>query len=160
MDALFSWLPCGTNAHLLIGQMSYILDPPPGLRCPVEAIRGRSPRRSRRRKKEISGMKRTRLVLFATAIATTLMAVSTLPAAAQGFGPSVFCNGRTFDGCTDSYHPSYSEESFSYEGTIGDVAGCTKQRTAEAFPYCVFVGHEPSEARDVYLCGPEPEQGL
>jgi hypothetical protein len=104
-------------------------------------------------------MKRTRLVLFASVVTTTLIVALALPAAAQGFGPSVFCNGGTFDGCTDGYRPGSSEESFGCEGTVGDVAGCTKQSTTETFPYCVFVGHEPSEDRDVYLCGPEPEYG-
>ncbi len=102
-------------------------------------------------------MKHARSVPFASVIATALMVVSALPAAAQGFEPSIFCDGGTFDGCTNSYYLGASEEAFGCEGTIGDVAYCTKHRTAETFPYCVFVGHEPSEDRDVYLCGPEPE---
>jgi hypothetical protein len=101
-------------------------------------------------------MKGIRLVLIASVIVMTLVA-SALPAAAQGFGPSIFCNGGTFEECTDNYYLSSSEEFFGCEGTVGDIASCTNQRTAETSLYCVFMGHEPSEDRDVYLCGPAPE---
>jgi hypothetical protein len=82
---------------------------------------------------------------------------SALPAAAQGFGPSIFCNDGTFEGCTETYYLTSSEEFFGCEGTVDDIASCTNQTTAETSPYCVFMGYEPSEDRDVYLCGPAPE---
>lgn len=101
-------------------------------------------------------MKRIRVVLVASVVGMTLVAYA-LPAAAQGLGPSVFCKGGTFDECTDSYYLISSEEFFDCEGIVGDVASCTNQRTAETSPYCVFIGYEPGEDRDVYLCGPAPE---
>ena len=80
----------------------------------------------------------------------------TPPAAAQGFGPMVFCDGGTFNDCTENVHLGSSQEPFSCGGTVRDVSGCTDQRTGEASPYCVFIGHEPTEDRDIYLCGPAP----
>lgn len=101
-------------------------------------------------------MRCIRSVPAVVAVVAAMLVASALPAAAQGFGPTVFCKEGTFDECTDNVHLGLSEGFFSCEGTIREAAGCTNQGTAEIFSYCVFAGHEPTEARDLYLCGPSP----
>lgn len=101
-------------------------------------------------------LRRIGLVLTIAVVMVAMLMVTALPAAAQGFGPSVACDAGTFNGCTDSVFPGSSKESFTCEGKVGDTASCTNQRTSKTSPYCVFLGHEPSEDRDLYLCGPEP----
>ena len=90
-------------------------------------------------------------------VVTVAMLIATaLPATAQGLGPAIACDAGTFNNCTDSVSLSSSKESFACEGKVRDTASCTNQRTSETSHYCVFMGHEPTEDRDMYLCGPEP----
>src|SRR5215212_2343409 len=44
-----------------------------------------------------------------------------------------------------------SKESFACKGKTRDAISCTNWRTSEASPYCVYMGNEPSEDRDLYL---------
>ena len=97
------------------------------------------------------------LIFRVCVVMVAMLIASALPAAAQGFGPSIFCDGGTFNGCTDGFRLDSSRASFTCEAAARDVASCTNERTAETFPYCVLLGHEPNEDRDVYLCGPKPE---
>ena len=101
-------------------------------------------------------MKRIRLVLTISGVVVAMLMATALPAAAQGFGPSVACDAGSFSNCTDSAFLNLSKESFTCEGSVRGTAGCTNQRTSEVSPYCVFLGHEPTQDRDLYLCGPQP----
>lgn len=101
-------------------------------------------------------MRCIRSIAAVAVVVAAMLVASALPAAAQGFGPTVFCKEGTFDGCTDNVRLDLSEGFFSCEGTIREAASCANQGTAETFSYCPFVGHEPTEARDIYLCGPPP----
>jgi hypothetical protein len=100
-------------------------------------------------------LRRIRLVLTISLIVVVLITTA-LPAAAQGLGPAVFCDEGTFERCTESARLNSSQESFICEGLGRDAASCTNRRTGETSPYCVFMGHESSEGRDAYLCGPRP----
>ena len=101
-------------------------------------------------------LRRTRLVLaISIAMAVTSIALA-LPVGAQGLGPSVACDAGTFDNCTDSAVLGSSKETFACEGSERGTATCTNRRSSETYPYCVFLGHEPAEGRDMYLCGPDP----
>jgi hypothetical protein len=86
-----------------------------------------------------------------------ILSVYTLPAAADDFGPAFFCDAQAFTNCTDTSDPALAEDTFSCEGTVGDVASCTNQITGESAPYCVFMGEDMGEGgltnRDAYLCG-------
>ena len=44
-----------------------------------------------------------------------------------------------------------SKESFACIDKTRDAFSCTNWRTSEASPYCVYMGNEPSEDRDLYL---------
>lgn len=99
-------------------------------------------------------MRGIRSVPAVAVVVAAMLVASALPAAAQGFGPTVLCKEGTFDECTDNIYLGEAKVFFSCEGTIGEVASCANQ--GETFSYCVFVGHEPTEARDLYLCGPSP----
>ncbi len=99
-----------------------------------------------------------RVLLVALALLLVL-ATSALPAAAHGGGPLFYCDAGTLNHCTDTSDPALSGDFFECEGTAGDVASCTSQRTDELSPYCVFLGHVSGTDRDSYLCGPEPTQG-
>jgi hypothetical protein len=102
-------------------------------------------------------LRRVRLILGLSVAMAAMVATTALPTAAQGFGPSVSCNAGTLEECTESAFLDSSKESFACEGKTRDAAiSCTNRRAAETFPYCVYMGHEPSEDRDLYLCGPEP----
>jgi hypothetical protein len=102
-----------------------------------------------------------RVLLVTLALVLTL-AVSALPAAADGFGPAFFCDAQAFSNCTDTSNPALAEDVFSCEGTVRDIADCTNQTTGESAPYCVFMGEDMAEGvstnRDAYLCGGAPER--
>ena len=87
-----------------------------------------------------------------------ILAASTLPATADGFGPAFFCDAQAFSNCTDTSDPALAEDTFSCEGTVRNVASCTNLLTGESAPYCVFMGEDMAEGastnRDAYLCGP------
>jgi hypothetical protein len=99
--------------------------------------------------------------LLVTLALVLTLAVSALPAAADGFGPAFFCDAQAFSNCTDTSNPALAEDVFSCEGTVRDIAGCTNQITGESAPYCVFMGEDMaggvSTNRDAYLCG-SPER--
>ncbi len=86
-----------------------------------------------------------------------ILSAYALPAAADDFGPAFFCDAQAFSNCTDTSDPAFAEDTFSCEGTVGDVARCTNQTTGESAPYCVFMGEDMGEERptnrDAYLCG-------
>ena len=98
-----------------------------------------------------------RRVLLGALVLTLMLATSALPAAAHDFGPAFFCDAGTLNNCTDTSDPTLAEDTFSCEGTVGDVANCINQRTAESSPYCLFMGEESSKNRDAYMCGPAPD---
>ncbi len=98
----------------------------------------------------------TLLIFRVCVVMVAMLIASALPAAAQGLGPSIFCDAGTFSECTDSLRLDSSRASFACEAAVRDAASCTNERTAETFPYCVLLGHEPGADRDVYLCGPDP----
>jgi hypothetical protein len=106
-------------------------------------------------------MKSSMRVLLVTLALLLTLAVSTLPAAADGFGPAFFCDAQAFSNCTDTSNPALAEDVFSCEGTVRDIAGCTNQINGESAPYCVFMGEDMaggvSTNRDAYLCG-SPER--
>ena len=101
-------------------------------------------------------MRRVRLILGLSVVMVAMVVTTALPTAAQGFGPSVSCNAGTLEKCTESAFLDSSKESFTCEGMTRDAISCTNRSTSETFPYCVYMGHEPSKERDLYLCGPEP----
>jgi hypothetical protein len=106
-------------------------------------------------------MKSSMRVLLVTLALLLTLAVSALPAAADGFGPAFFCDAQAFSNCTDTSNPALAEDVFSCEGTVRDIAGCTNLITGESAPYCVFMGEDMaggvSTNRDAYLCG-SPER--
>ena len=106
-------------------------------------------------------MKSSMRVLLVTLALLLTLAVSALPAAADGYGPAFFCDAQAFSNCTDTSNPALAEDVFSCEGTVRDMAGCTNQTTGESAPYCVFMGEDMaggvSTNRDAYLCG-SPER--
>jgi hypothetical protein len=108
--------------------------------------------------KEIANMGRIKSVFAVAAVTVALLAVSSLPAVADAFGPAFFCDGQAFTNCTDTSNPALAEDSFSCEGTPRDVVSCTNQITGESAPYCVFMGEDTGDQgstnRDAYLCGP------
>src|SRR5829696_3460485 len=69
-----------------------------------------------------------------------------------------FCDAQSFSNCTDTSAPALAEDTFSCEGTVRDVGGCTNLLTGESAPYCVFMGEDMAEGakpnRDAYLRGP------
>src|ERR671917_2489691 len=95
--------------------------------------------------------------LLGALVLMLILAASALPAAAEAFGPAFFCDAQAFSNCTDTSDPALAEDTFSCEGTVGDVASCTNQITGESAPYCVFMGEDMGEGgptnRDAYLCG-------
>jgi hypothetical protein len=99
----------------------------------------------------------TRRTLLGALVLMLILSVYTLPAAADDFGPAFFCDAQAFTNCTDTSDPALAEDTFSCEGTVGDVASCTNQITGESAPYCVFMGEDMGEGgptnRDAYLCG-------
>lgn len=105
-------------------------------------------------------MRRVRLILGLSVVMAAMVIITALPTAAQSaaqdFGPSVSCNAGTLEKCTESAFLDSSKESFTCEGKTRDAISCTNRRTSETSPYCVYIGHEPSKDRDLYLCGPEP----
>jgi hypothetical protein len=106
-------------------------------------------------------MKSSMRVLLVTLALLLTLAVSSLPAAADGFGPAFFCDAQAFSNCTDTSNPALAEDVFSCEGTVRDIAGCTNLITGESAPYCAFMGEDMaggvSTNRDAYLCG-SPER--
>jgi hypothetical protein len=106
-------------------------------------------------------MKSSMRALLVTLALLLTLAVSALPAAADGFGPAFFCDAQAFSNCTDTSNPALAEDVFSCEGTVRDIASCTNQITGESAPYCVFMGEDMaggvSTNRDAYLCG-SPER--
>ncbi len=96
-------------------------------------------------------------MLLGALVLVVILAASTLPAAAEGFGPAFFCDAQAFSNCTDTSDPASAEDTFSCEGTLRDVASCTNLLTGESAPYCVFMGEDMGEGgptnRDAYLCG-------
>ena len=101
----------------------------------------------------------TVVAMLAVMVALLLvLALSALPAAANGFGPAFFCDAQAFSNCTDTSDPALAEDTFSCEGAVRDVGSCTNQATGESAPYCVFMGEDMAEGgstnRDAYLCGP------
>jgi hypothetical protein len=106
-------------------------------------------------------MKSSMRVLLVTLALLLTLAVSALPAAADGFGPAFFCDAQAFSNCTDTSNPALAEDVFSCEGTVRDITGCTNLITGESAPYCVFMGEDMaggvSTNRDAYLCG-SPER--
>jgi hypothetical protein len=101
-------------------------------------------------------LRRVRLILGLSVVMAAMVVTTALPTAAQGFGPSVSCNAGTLEKCTESAFLGSSRETFDCKGKTRDVISCTNRRTSETSPYCVCTGHEPREARDLYLCRPEP----
>ena len=101
-------------------------------------------------------MKSSIRVLLVMLALPLVLALSALPAAAHGFGPVFYCDAGTLNNCTDTVDVASAEDTFSCEGTAGDSASCTNQRTGEASPYCVFEGRVSGTERDSYLCGPAP----
>ena len=93
---------------------------------------------------------------FAALVVSVLMAAFALPAAAHAFGPVFYCDAGTLNNCTDTIDVASAEDTFSCEGTTGDVVSCINQKTGEASPYCVFEGLVSGTNRDSYLCGPAP----
>ena len=85
-----------------------------------------------------------------------MVVTTALPTAAQGFGPSVSCDAGTLEKCTEGALLDSSKESFACEGKTRDAISCTNRKTSETSPYWVYMGYEPREDRDLYLCGPEP----
>jgi hypothetical protein len=98
-----------------------------------------------------------RRMLLVALVLVLILSVYALPAAADDFGPAFFCDAQAFTNCTDTSDPALAEDTFSCEGTVGDVASCTNQITGESTPYCVFMGEDMGEGgptnRDAYLCG-------
>src|SRR5215204_1531395 len=74
-----------------------------------------------------SSMKSSMRVLLVTLALPLVLALSALPAAADDFGPAFFCDAQAFSNCTDTSNPALAEDTFSCEGTVGDVASCTNQ---------------------------------
>lgn len=103
-------------------------------------------------------MGRSKSVLAVATVTVAMLAASALPAAAQGFGPVFYCDSGTLNNCTDAIDMVSSADTFSCEGTAGEVASCTSQVTGEESPYCVVLGEVLGTDRDSYLCGPEPTQ--
>ena len=99
----------------------------------------------------------TRRTLLGALVLILLLAVPALPAAADGFGPAFFCDAQALSNCTDTNNPALAEDTFSCEGAVRDVAGCTNLLTGESAPYCAFMGEDMAEGastnRDAYLCG-------
>jgi hypothetical protein len=94
--------------------------------------------------------------LFAGLVMSMVLAAFALPAAAQSFGPVLYCDAGTLQNCTDTTDATTAGDAFGCEGTVGDTASCTNQRSGEVSPYCVFMGHVSGTNRDSYLCGPAP----
>ena len=103
-------------------------------------------------------MGRIKSVLAVAAVTVAMLAVSSLPAAAEAFGPAFFCDAQALTNCTDTSNPALAEDSFSCEGAPRGVVSCTNQVIGENAPYCVFMGEDTGEqgptGRDAYLCGP------
>ena len=99
----------------------------------------------------------TRRTLLGALVLMLILSTYALPAVADDFGPAFFCDAQAFSNCTDTSDPALAEDTFSCEGTVGDVASCTNQITGESAPYCVFMGEDMAEGastnRDAYLCG-------
>jgi hypothetical protein len=98
-----------------------------------------------------------RRTLLGALVLMLILSAYALPAVADDFGPAFFCDAQAFSNCTDTSDPAFAEDTFSCEGTVGDVARCTNQTTGESAPYCVFMGEDMGEEgptnRDAYLCG-------
>jgi hypothetical protein len=107
--------------------------------------------------KEVANMGRIKSVFAVAAVTVAVLAVSSLPAAAEGFGPAFFCDAQALTNCTDTSDPALAEDRFSCEGAPRDVLSCTNQVIGESAPYCVFMGEDTGEQgptyRDAYLCG-------
>jgi hypothetical protein len=101
-------------------------------------------------------MKTSTRTFLAMLVMSVVLAALALPAAAQGFGPVLYCDAGTLQNCTDTTDAATAQDAFGCEGTAGDVASCTNRRSGEASPYCAFMGHVSGTDRDSYLCGPAP----
>jgi hypothetical protein len=101
-------------------------------------------------------MKTSTKAFFAMLVTSVVLAAFALPAAAQGFGPVLYCDAGKLQNCTDTTDATSGQDAFDCEGTAGDVASCTNRSSGEALPYCVFMGHVSGTDRDSYLCGPAP----
>ena len=99
-------------------------------------------------------MRRIRSSFALAAVAVAMLVASALPAAADDFGPTFFCDAQALTNCTDTSDPALAEDTFSCEGALRDVTGCTDRRTGASSPYCAFMGEETSNNRDAYMCGP------
>src|ERR671914_360471 len=95
----------------------------------------------------------TRRTLLGALVLMLILSAYALPAVADDFGPAFFCDAQAFTNCTDTSDPALAEDTFSCEGTVGDVASCTNQRTGESAPYCEVMGEGGPTNRDAYLCG-------
>jgi len=103
-------------------------------------------------------MKLSTRIFFVALMMALVLAASTLPAAAHGFGPVFYCAAGKLTKCTDTIDVASAQDTFSCEGKVEDDASCTNRRTGEASPYCVFEGRVSGTERDSYLCGPAPVQ--
>ena len=103
-------------------------------------------------------MKVSTRMFFVALVMPLVLAAFALPVTAHGFGPVFYCDAGTLNNCTDTIDVATAEDTFNCEGTAGEAASCTNQRTGEALPYCVFQGHVSGTERDSYLCGPAPAQ--
>ena len=99
--------------------------------------------------------KRMILVALALLLAQT---VSTVPAAAHGGGPALYCSAGALNNCTDTGDITTAEDVFRCEGEARVAASCFDQTTGETFPYCPFHHYEASKDEDHYLCGAESTQ--
>jgi hypothetical protein len=97
-----------------------------------------------------------RKLLFGALAVLFVLIACALPAAAQGFGPVLYCDAGRLANCTNAIDVVSSEDAFSCEGKAGDVASCTNRRTGGVSSYCVFLGRVSGTDRDSYLCGPAP----
>ena len=99
-------------------------------------------------------MRRIRSSFTLAAVAVAMLVASVLPAGADDFGPTFFCDALAFTNCTDTSNPALADDTFSCEGAPRDVTGCTDRRTGASSPYCAFMGEETSNNGDAYMCGP------
>jgi hypothetical protein len=58
------------------------------------------------RVKEVANMGRIKSVFVIAAATVAVLAVSSLPAAAEGFGLAFFCDVQAFTNCTDTSDPA------------------------------------------------------
>lgn len=101
-------------------------------------------------------MKMSTRTFLTVLVISAVLAAFTLPAAAHGFGPVLYCDTGTLQNCTDTTDAGTARDIFSCEGTAGAAASCTNRMSGETSPYCAFMGHLSGTDRDSYLCEPAP----